>query len=92
VPQDQFTAFAEPDYVKIAWMARADPIRPAQSVFRTETRVVTTDGVARAKFRRYWACFSPGIVLIRWLLLGPLRAEAERRALAAVTPMESGAR
>jgi hypothetical protein len=34
-----------------------------------ETRVATTDAAAGAKFRRYWSCFSPGIVLIRWLLL-----------------------
>ena len=27
----------------------------------------------------YWAKFSPGIVLIRWLSLGPTRREAERR-------------
>jgi hypothetical protein len=59
---------------------RADPIGERQSLFRTETRVTTTDAAARAKFRRYWACFSPGIVLIRWLSLWPLKREAERRA------------
>ncbi|PYR46798.1 MAG: hypothetical protein DMF89_20885, partial [Acidobacteria bacterium] len=50
------------------------------SMFRTETRVATTDPTARAKFRRYWSFFSPGIILIRWMSLGPLKAEAERRA------------
>jgi hypothetical protein len=34
---DQFAAFAEPDYVKIAWTLRADPIGAAASIFRTET-------------------------------------------------------
>jgi hypothetical protein len=76
---DQFVAFNEPDYVKIAWTLRADPIGENASIFRHETRVTTTDSVARAKFRRYWSCFSPGIKLIRWLLLGPVKAEAERR-------------
>jgi len=46
--------------------------RPHASVFRTETRLVTTDAAARAKFRWYWARFSPGILLIRWLMLRPL--------------------
>ena len=79
VPPADFASFDEPDFVKIVWTLRADPIGPRDSVFRTETRVQTTDPAARAKFRWYWARFSPGIVLIRWLSLGPLRRDAERR-------------
>jgi hypothetical protein len=79
LPPDKFAAFAEPGYVKIAWTLRADPIGAGASIFRTETRVVATDHGARAKFRRYWAFASPGIILIRRALLGPLKAEAERR-------------
>lgn len=77
--RDQFVAFNTPDYVKIAWTLRADAIGPEASMFRTETRVTTTDAEARTKFRRYWSVFSPGIVLIRWLALEPVRREAERR-------------
>jgi hypothetical protein len=80
---DEFRAFDEPDYVKIAWTLRADPVGGSESIFRTETRVTTTDKSARRKFRWYWARFSPGIVLIRRLMLGPLKADAERRARAA---------
>jgi hypothetical protein len=76
---DAFVAFNEPGYVKIAWTLRADTTGPNESVFRHETRVRTTDAIARAKFRRYWSFFSPGIKLIRWLLLEPLRRDAERR-------------
>jgi len=79
LPPDEFAAFHEPDYVKIVWTLRADPLGVSDSIFRTETRVVTTDPAARAKFRRYWAFVSPGIILIRWASLGPLKAEAERR-------------
>ena len=79
---DEFLAFSEPDYVKIVWTLRADPVGAAESIFRTETRVMTTDPAARAKFRRYWSFLSPGIILIRWISLGPLKAEAERRARA----------
>jgi hypothetical protein len=80
VPADQFAAFAEPGYVKIAWTLRADPLDDGASMFRTETRAVATDAAARRKFRRYWALLSPGIIIIRWVLLNPLKREAERRA------------
>ena len=79
LPPDQFATFTEPGYVKIAWTLRADPISATESIFRTETRVITTDPIARAKFRWYWSFFSPGIILIRWATLGPLKSEAERR-------------
>jgi hypothetical protein len=80
LPPEQFARFNEPGYVKIAWTLRADPAGETRSVFRTETRVVATDPGARRKFRRYWSFASPGIVLIRWLMLGPVKAEAEARA------------
>lgn len=78
---EEFKAFHEPDFVKIAWTLRADPVGPAESIFRTETRVVTTDPGARDRFRWYWARFSPGIVLIRWMMLRQVKAEAERAAV-----------
>lgn len=77
---EEFRAFHEPGYVKIVWTLRADPAGASESIFRTETRVTTTDRAARAKFRWYWARFSPGIILIRRVMLGLLKAEAERRA------------
>jgi hypothetical protein len=80
MPPEEFAAFSEPGYVKIAWTLRADPIGPAASIFRTETRAIATDASARARFRWYWAFLSPGITLIRLLTLRPLKAEAERRA------------
>lgn len=80
LPPQEFAAFAEPDYVKIAWTLRADAVGHDSSIFRTETRVVATDPVARAKFRWYWSLLSPGIILIRRALLRPLKANAERRA------------
>ena len=77
---DQFVAFHEPGFVKIAWTLRADPIGRNQSIFRTETRVATTDTASRARFRRYWSFFSPGIILIRRLSLMPLKRDAEEAA------------
>ncbi len=80
LPSDQFAAFSEPGYVKIAWTLRAESIGATASIFRTETRAVATDATARARFRRYWSFLSPGIIVIRWAILGPLKSEAERRA------------
>lgn len=80
LPPDDFAAFDEPGYVKIAWTLRADPIASTESVFRTETRAIATDTAARARFRRYWSFLSPGIIVIRAMMLHPLKAEAERRA------------
>ena len=87
---EAFAGFSEPDYVKIAWTLRADPVGEHESIFRTETRAVATDANARTTFRWYWSAFSPGITMIRWLSLRPLQAEAERRARgAAVVPASS---
>lgn len=83
IPPDEFAAFNEPGFVKIAWTLRADPIGQ-HSVFRTETRAIATDPIARARFRRYWACVSPGVSAIRWLSLRPLKRDAQRRAAALV--------
>jgi hypothetical protein len=80
---DRFAAFAAPGYVKIAWTLRADPLDEHSSMFRTETRAIATDGDARRRFRLYWSCASPGIRLIRRLLLRPIKDDAEKRARAA---------
>jgi len=79
LPPDAFAGFDEPEYVKIAWTLRADPVAANRSIFRTETRGVATDRAARVRFRRYWSLASPGIALVRWMSLGPLKADAERR-------------
>jgi hypothetical protein len=83
LPPDDFAAFNEPGYVKIVWTLRADPLTSTESVFRSETRAVATDRPARVKFRRYWSLLSPGIIVIRWLMLGPVKAGARRSQAAA---------
>jgi hypothetical protein len=79
VPAGEFAAFHEPGYVKIVFTLRADPVSALESVARTETRVATTDPVARARFRCYWSLVSPGVILIRRTLLRNVKIEAERR-------------
>jgi hypothetical protein len=79
LPPDEFAAFKDPGYVKIAWTLRADPIGPGESVFRTETRAIATDLAARKKFRWYWSFLSPGIIAIRAAMLPAVKTEAQRR-------------
>jgi hypothetical protein len=79
LPLDDFLAFDDPDFVKIAWTLRADRLTASTSVFRTETRALACGPAARTKFRRYWSLVSPGIALIRLALLQPVKQEAERR-------------
>ena len=78
LPPDQFAAFAEPDYVKIAWTVAVTPTPDGGSLFRTETRAVAIGAAARRKFRAYWALLSPGIILIRSVMVRALKAAAER--------------
>jgi hypothetical protein len=79
VEPDAFAGFAEPGYAKIVWTLETEPLGPTASRFRTQTRVCTTDLRSRELFRRYWAVFSPGILLIRQQSLKLVKAEAERR-------------
>jgi hypothetical protein len=79
LPPQEFAGFREPGYAKVVWTLRADPINPAESVARTETRVATTDQAARKAFRRYWSLVSPGVEVIRWVSLRLVKREAEGR-------------
>lgn len=80
LPPEMFANFAEPGYTKIVWTVEVEPLDPGTTIFRTKTRVSTTDANARARFRRYWAFLSPGILLIRRETLRLVKREAERRA------------
>jgi hypothetical protein len=79
VSPDRFREFTTPGYVKIAWTVRADSLGEQNSIFRSETRAVATDARARARFRRYWTFISPGVWLIRRLMLRPVKRGAEHQ-------------
>lgn len=84
VPADEFAAFSEPGYVKIAWTLRADPVADNEALFRSETRALATDDVARQRFRTYWSFVAPGVWLIRRLSVTPMRRTAEHQSPATV--------
>ena len=77
---EDFTAFAEPGYAKIAWSISVDPLGGTRALVRTETRVVTTDAASRRAFRRYWSFVWPGVTLIRREMLRMIKRRAERSA------------
>jgi hypothetical protein len=79
LPPESFASFHEPGFVKILVTINADPIDSGTSRLRIGTYATTTDPLARSRFRRYWAVFSPGILLIRAVILSSVKAEAERR-------------
>ena len=80
LPPDEFARYREPGVVKIVWTLRAKPLGDNASLFLTETRAIATDPVARTRFRKYWTFVSPGVSIIRWLSLRPVKRDAERRA------------
>lgn len=86
LPPEEFVAFNEPGYARIAWTLEVEPRGPSSCVHSTETRVSTTDAASREKFRRYWSFLSPGIILIRYEALRLVKAEAERRVSGTWSP------
>lgn len=82
---EEFTAFAEPGFVKAAMNFRFEP-QGNRTLLTTETRVQATDPAARRRFRRYWVVIRLGSGLTRrsWLRAAKRRAERPRTDTARV--------
>jgi hypothetical protein len=72
---DAFAAFAEPDFVKVAWAIRVLPEGEESARVECELRVEATDQEALKKFRRYFRVIGPASRFIRHALLGQLVRE-----------------
>ncbi len=70
---DDFAAFAEPGYAKMAV-----DLRFVDGLLATETRVFLTSADARRRFRAYWLVVRPfsGLTRRLWLRAAKRRAEA----------------
>jgi hypothetical protein len=79
--REEFEAFCEPGYAKIAFTLRVDPNGDGSTLVQTETRVRVTDARSRARFRAYWALVSPGIEIVRIALLHQIKSTAESPAV-----------
>ncbi|HEY1277037.1 MAG TPA: hypothetical protein VGF25_19175 [Thermoleophilaceae bacterium] len=74
---EEFVPFAEPGFAKGAMNFRV-VAEGGRTVFSTETRVLTTDGGARRRFRAYWLFVRPGSGVIRRDLLRAVKAASVR--------------
>ena len=74
---DDFIAFAEPGWAKMAIELRTEPDGDGARLL-TETRVYLTDRAARRRFRAYWLVVRPfsGLTRRSWLRAARRRAEA----------------
>lgn len=65
VTADNFVAFAEPGFAKLAESTLVTPYGATGCVFTAESRVALTDEDSRRRFRRYWLAAGPFIRLMR---------------------------
>jgi hypothetical protein len=78
---DDFAAFDQAGYAKMAANFRLDPIAGGRaSQLSTETRVACTDASSSRRFARYWRLIRPASGAIRRSWLAAIKRRAERRA------------
>jgi hypothetical protein len=73
---DEFAAWAEPDFFKVAWAIRVSPRGERDARIELEVRVLATDEHAWRKFRRYFWVIGPFSRAIRRSLLKRLVRDA----------------
>lgn len=77
-PED-FAAFDEPGFLKLAVSSRVEPLGYDQSILHYEARVEATGDEAKRQFVRYWKVIAPGNDVIVRRALHRIKAEAEWR-------------
>jgi hypothetical protein len=76
VSSDEFVAFHEEGFAKVAWNVAVEPAGDSGSVLTTETRVLCFGAPARRRFRIYWATIERFSGLIRMAMLRGIRRRA----------------
>lgn len=77
---EQFMAFNEPGYVKVAFNFRFISLENGQTLVSTETRNYAMTKEDQRIFGRYWRIIYPGSAMIRRLWLDTLAEKAEIRS------------
>jgi hypothetical protein len=77
VPAEEFAAFAEPGWGKIACHLLVRPDGPGRSVLTYECRTATTDVASRARMSQYWWLIRPFVAYILRAVLRTIRGNAE---------------
>jgi len=75
---EQFRAFNEPGYVKVAFNFRFISLENGQTLVSTETRNYAMTKEDRRIFGRYWRIIYPGSAIIRRVWLDTLAEKAEK--------------
>ena len=75
---EQFMAFNEPGYVKVAFNFRFIGLENGQTLVSTETRNYAITKEDGRIFGRYWRIIYPGSAIIRRLWLDTLAEKAEK--------------
>ena len=75
---EEFVAFEEPGFAKVAWNFELIPSAADRTRLSTRTRVFCTDAQSRRRFRAYWALIGPFSGLIRRMMLRLVAQRAER--------------
>jgi hypothetical protein len=81
VAAEQFAAFGEPGYAKLALALSVCPSLMGGTILRYEARTLTTDAAARRAFRRYWRLIRPGVALVMRAALRRIKLAAERQVV-----------
>jgi|NGEPerStandDraft_6_1074524.scaffolds.fasta_scaffold22283_5 hypothetical protein len=77
IGRDDFAAFSDPGYAKVAFSIRAKPYGTHRTLITTETRTATTDAASRRRFAAYWKLIGPFSALIRRLILRQVTSHVE---------------
>lgn len=77
IGRDDFAAFSDPGYAKVAFSIRAKPYGTHRTLITTETRTATTDAATRRRFAAYWKLIGPFSALIRRLILRQVTSHVE---------------
>jgi hypothetical protein len=80
VPAEEFAAFAEPGWGKIACHLLVRPDGPGRSILSYECRTATTDLASRAKMARYWWLIRPFVAYILRAVLRTIQGNVETHA------------
>jgi hypothetical protein len=80
VPAEEFAAFAEPGWGKIACHLLVRPDGPSRSILTYECRTATTDLASRARMSRYWWLIRPFVAYILRAVVRTIRANVDAHA------------
>jgi hypothetical protein len=77
LPADEFAAFTEPGWGKIACHLLVRPDGPGRSILTYECRTATTDAVSQAQMGRYWWLIRPFVGYMLRAVLRTIRGNVD---------------